>query len=177
MQHLAIGTPCPMNCPSGLSIMFDDSGFLVGVKLDNLQPFEIMAFKNRKITISLCKVTEQLLFFVFSIDGCIKYSDVAFTINRTRKRLDALQEMPDGKGYAMTMMLVQGNNNILKAMRLVGLSTTMSNRFNEICREQATNPISYDEYLKLIFACQSEFTSKELIDKFEVARCEFSIES
>lgn len=173
MQELKVGNKCPIPFSHDISIIFDENGILIGVKLVGLTPAEIRAFKSADLKISLCRVTEQALFFVLTVDDFLEYSDIAFSIKLTKNQLNDLVEMPEGKGYAMKLILIEGATNIIKAFRLVGLSTEFSNTFNEICRVQDTTWIGKEVYDKEIMRWQKQFSPKDLVMKFEVQHCEF----
>lgn len=173
IECYSVGEKPPFPHPNGLSIMFGETGFVVAIQLDDLTQSEISAFHDDIVDIYLCQASKDVSFFVFSINNFLELSDVAFTIFKTPFQLQGLNmdlNKDTNQGYAMTLILIDGHTNIIKAMRLIGLSNEFSQHINNVCIEQSKRWYNDEEYQNHVYHFQKMFTPLRLIQECTVSK-------
>lgn len=155
----------------GISVLFDESGFMFNLILDNLTDEEVAALKTSDIRIDLV-YKNGVIFFLFKISGLLDVSDIAFNINLCHEDAKKISDVEPNKGYACQIILVEGKTGVVKAMRVVSLANTMSVKLNECMKDQLNNPISKGAYTQIVDNIQRAYTSKEL-QKYSIAYSRF----
>lgn len=162
---LEVGKPNPFmldNKREGLSVLFDDTGFLFNISFSNLTTHEINAFKNGTIKIDLVYKNGVIL-FLFEIEDLIDTSDIAFNINLCHENVKKIIEIEEGKGFACKIVLNDSKTGVIKAMRLISLSHEMSFKLNDCIKHQLQNPISKGVYTQIVNNIQRAYSPTELL--------------
>lgn len=162
---LEVGKPNPFmidNKREGLSVLFDDTGFLFNISFNNLKEQEIKAFRKGNVKIDLVYKNGVIL-FLFEIEDLIDTSDIAFSINLCHEDVRKVMEVEDGKGFACKLILNDSKTGIIKAMRLISLSNEMSVKLNDCITNQLQNPISKGAYIQIVNNIQRAYSPTELL--------------
>jgi hypothetical protein len=111
----------------------------------SVTPGEIQAFLNGAVSFAL--FTEQnLLFFLFKIEGFLDWSDLAFTIH-----LAGDETIVGGDAYLpFSLVLVEPDTKIVKGLRMLTVSPDFRSRLVELIRKQAAEPFDTLAYYRAI---------------------------
>ena len=134
---LMVGERFEHNIPDdGMSVILN-SGAPMLVFNYTLMPWEIRAFQQGDCAFGLF-AENDLIFFLFKIDGFMEWSDLAFTIH-----LAGDETIANGDGYLpFNLVLVESQTQIIKALRLVTVSPTFRNHLVDAIDNQAKTPLA-----------------------------------
>ncbi|HDF2795421.1 TPA: hypothetical protein PC506_000568 [Clostridioides difficile] len=159
MFKIEVGKKLEAEVPDGLSITFSETGFRAIFKLDNLSDKEIIEFRKGNLRIDV-SFLDQIIFFVFTNTMGIGDADIPFTIHLSKCK--EFQELEENEGYAMDLMLVEANNNIVKGFRRVGLNVNTSKYLKKCAMEQLSHDFNKDEYVRKITEIRRKYNSREI---------------
>lgn len=144
-----VGLECPFEkLPESGTLMRDGNIFIV-FSLDKIREEEICYFQNGQWWFSLRQEQGHIV-----LASKLKLNDqsppwifeVMFSLNKThRKDREAFLSIENGQAYPIHFLLVDKKTNIIKAMRLFGLSARANKFLKDNFLEQATQePCSFD---------------------------------
>lgn len=103
--------------------------------------------------------------------GNLPWGDCAFSPN-LYKEPPLFDEVKDGMGYALNIVLIDTETGTLKALRQIGLGNAFSKCFREWCLESLKQYISTEQYNKIVNECYEEYETQQLVKqkkfKYEV---------
>ena len=170
IQVFTIGDTYPIETRPGTSGYFGEQGFIFTLELDNISTDEIEYFKFGELTISFCKVTDRVSFFVIDIENFI-FTDVAFTIIKTPCGSKGLVTSENDFVNTILITLVDAKTHKLIAMRQLGISSDMSKKIYEVCKKQ--EEFDFIGYEEEVVDIQNMHSTEDLVDKFTVASFTF----
>jgi hypothetical protein len=100
---------------------------------------EIAGCRDRTITIGLY-VNGAAAFLLYKIDGVCEWSDVAFNVQRIPEAERELPGEPTGERGRLRLTLVDAEDGLIKAKRLVSLDKVMTQALRHAMREQTERP-------------------------------------
>ena len=137
----------------GMSVIINGGAPLLVFNF-TLAPGEIKAFQNGSSAFGLF-AENNLLFFLFKIDGFMDWSDLAFTIH-----LAGDETIDDGPGYLpFNLVLVDYPTRIIKALRLITVSPVFRKHLARAIDAQAQNPFNLIDYYNAIGAVYEKYPS------------------
>ncbi|MGZ8236511.1 MAG: hypothetical protein ACXWTY_01400 [Methylobacter sp.] len=97
----------------------------------------------------------NILFFLFKIDGFLDWSDLAFTIH-----LAGDEQIDDNAGYLpFHLVLVEAETNIIKGLRMVTVSPAFRSMLARLTQQQAQERFDTLDYYKKIGALYETYPS------------------
>jgi len=84
------------------------------------------------------------------------------------KGLTHLQDIEEGQGYGCTIIFVDSNTGIIKALRYVGLSTEYSKRLKDNIEEQMNEAFDKALYDAKLADIMRAYTTKDMVRYSEV---------
>ena len=172
MEMFAVGKPAPwLNLSKeGAYFDLDGSGFLLVYNYNSPTPGEIAAFQaGTACEFRFVRVGGVL--FVLSKLGSLPWNDSPFALQLARN--PSLPDVPEGKGYAVTMVLLDNKTQIVRGLRLVGLGTQFSKKLRAEMLEDVGKPMLQEEYFARVAAVQSMYTTSALVS-FASDRCKIN---
>lgn len=165
MQNIAVGKPYGGSIRTEGGKFEYNRGFSLNIFLKDLSSDEIIDIKKGKSQFGIT-LLEGILFFTYSFGAAIEISDAPFHFGLygDERIKDVPIEIEDGKGVALNIMAVDARTGIVKALRLIGLSTEVSRKLIEICHNQCKVEISRGQFDKYLNSVQSFYTSQELYE-------------
>lgn len=153
----------------GLSIMYDnDYGFILDFKFSNLENCEIENFRNGILSLDLAYLN-KIIFFIIDIEG-FTFSDIAFTSNITElTSKDDIKDIKKGEGFCCSMILTEGTNNVIKALRVISLSNHFSNILVDKMREQFDNNFNKNKHTLDCIEIYNKYSSVKQLKKRSIA--------
>lgn len=138
---LMVGERFEHNIPDdGMSIVLN-SGAPLLVFNYSLMPWEIEAFQNGDCSFGLF-AENDLIFFLFKINGFMEWSDLAFTIH-----LAGDETITAEPGYLpITLVLVESQTQIIKGLRVVSVSPVFRKHLADAIDAQAKNTFNTINY-------------------------------
>jgi hypothetical protein len=111
----------------------------------SVTPGEIQAFLNGAVSFALF-AEQNLLFFLFKIDGFLDWSDLAFTIH-----LAGDETIIEADAYLpFSLVLVEPDTKIVKGLRMLTVSPDFRSRLVELIQKQAVEPFDTLAYYRAI---------------------------
>lgn len=139
-------------------------------------PFLIFAFrKPRNMEIKAAKTGEvelalyedgPVIFVLHKIEGLEDWSDCPFSIRLCKNiEFDWSEEIQEGQGLALTIVLIDADTGILLSLRVVGTSTEFAGELRAAILRQLEMPFSESQYDAKINEVYSRFNSTQLLSK------------
>lgn len=161
MQRFCVGEEFPIKIKDGISASFRSYRIdhLIGLK--HISKNEAESFNSGEIKVYLSKVND-VIFLLTEIEGVLAVSDAPLL-------LDIIDEdySPIPKGdmsYLLNIFLVDTSDNILKGMRVIGLSNDLSNKLSIIVDKMIDKNFDLDQYAKTSKYVQSKMSSEAIAD-------------
>jgi hypothetical protein len=111
----------------------------------SVTPGEIQAFLNGAVSFALF-AEQNLLFFLFKIEGFLDWSDLAFTIH-----LAGDETIDEADAYLpFSLVLVEPDTKIVRGLRMVTVSPDFRSRLVELIQKQAAEPFDTLAYYRAI---------------------------
>ena len=171
MEKIAVGKPYKGNYRTeGIKFIYNE-GFHLNIFLKDLKADEILDIKKGSYNFGLT-IIEGLLFFTCSFGESIELSDVPFDFGLyTDGRVKELPaEIAEGKGLALNITAIDSHTGIVKAIRLIGLSTKFSRSLIAVSQSQSTVEVNRNEYGIKLMKVQNTYSSKDIYSR-AVIRC------
>lgn len=171
MEKIAVGKPYKGNYRTeGIKFTYTE-GFHLNIFLKDLKADEIMDIKKGEYKFGLTVIGE-MMFFTCSFGDSIELSDAPFHFGLyTDGRIKDLPvEIAEGQGLALNITAVDAHSGIVKAIRLIGLSTEFSRKLIEVCQSQSGVAVSRFEYDSKLQHIQQMYSSKDIYG-VAVVRC------
>lgn len=129
---------------AGMSIMLAGGTPLLTFNFST-SPGEINAFLNGTTSFALHS-EENVLFFLFKIEGFLDWSDLAFTIH-----LAGEETIEEGYAYLpFNLVLVDPDSKIIQGLRMVTVSPDFRSMLVKYVRQQAAQPFNTLDYYRSI---------------------------
>lgn len=141
--NFTVGEQAGYEFKNPMNIIIDKNGILIAL---NWQDISIREFKNLsdgdfKIK---CFVKGQVAFLLLKF-GDLNWMDIAFNVHATDLLKPAdLPEIKDGSGYALHIVLISAETNLVELNRLIGLDTNFSRKLREVFLNQLAG--DYDKF-------------------------------
>ena len=161
MQRFCVGEEFPIKIKDGISASFRGSRMDHLIGLNRISKKEVESFNSGEIKIYLSKVND-VIFLLTEIEGVLAVSDAPLL-------LDIIDEdySPIPKGdmsYLLNIFLVDTSDNMLKGMRVIGLSNDLSHKLSIIVDGMMDKNLDLDEYAKTSKYVQSKMSSEGMAD-------------
>lgn len=148
--------------PEGTRFDFDGSGATLTVffnrptdsetaQFKSGSPFEIRFVEVRGIIMILVKI------------GNLNWMDCPYSIHLSRGTLDFSDDIPDGAGYSLMLMLVDATTGTIQHLRMIGLGTNFSRALRKKILNQLDTPFSVQNYDATLKSIYSAYSAKDLV--------------
>lgn len=152
MQKLEVGKHLKKEITQyreGIKFDIDDNGANLFIYFNNPTNEEIKEITKGYIKLGYYKEGNVIL-MLFKF-GNQQWMDAPYSIHLS-KNLSTLQEVTEGKGYAVNVYLVNASNGILEGIRLVGMNNRISKMLREdLIKQKEMSFENYDINLQNIF--------------------------
>lgn len=141
--------------------LYEENGF-ISITMTNLSDEEIAALNGGTLDIYL-SVIEGIVFIVAEFKDMFIF-DMPFNYGLYK---DFKLKNPAPYGFTVPIVAVEGNDNVIKAMRVVGLDADFSRKLYTFAEKQWRNKMeNYDEKLKSVY---ERYSAKDII-KYAIAK-------
>lgn len=141
------------------------SGLILYVLFQRPTPEEMEQFaENEHFKIAFMEY-KGVGFFCLKF-GALPWGDCAFSPNLYGEK-PVFEEIEDGKGYPLNVVIIDRETGTIKAIRLIGLGNTFSKRFREWCEESLRRNMTRYWYLKTVKECYEEYEIRQLVKRAE----------
>ncbi len=158
--------------PEGVRFEYTESGPCLIFAFRNPSQKEIEAARKGKVELALHE-TSLILWVLHRIEGLEQWSDCPFSIriyDGIERAFDWSEKIDEGKGVALSIVLVNADTGILLAQRLIGLSTKFSQELRSAIFRQLEQPFSKAEYTAEINRAYANYSTKKLLS-FATVKC------
>jgi hypothetical protein len=147
---------------------YDSSGPVLLIAASNLKEKEIEAIKTKRLDFALYE-TNPILWFLYKIDGFCPWSDCPFSIHLAQNKVfDWSEEISPGMGIGLTIILVDARTGIVKALRLVGLSTDFSKEFRAMILRQTEQNFDKEGYMREVNRVYATLSTIKLLERASI---------
>ena len=143
----------PKAMQEGCMLLYDAGGPTLLVSLSAMDAKEAKKIQKGKINFALFE-KDGIMFLLVDIPGAIDWSDAPFHIGLHKDDRPVPDGIPEGKGLGLTVLGMDANTSMIKALRLVGLGTDISREMIRIISEQKsekTNPVDHHNNINRIY--------------------------
>jgi hypothetical protein len=151
--------------PEGVRFEYAESGPYLIFTFRNPSPEEIEAVRKGKVELALHE-TSPVLWILHRIEGLEQWSDCPFSIriyDGMGRKFDWSEEIEDGKGIGLNVILVEASTGVLLVQRLVGLSTKFSRELRSAILRQIEQPFSKADYAATVDRIYTNYSTKKLL--------------
>jgi len=96
-------------------------------------------------------------FLLYRVAGVCEWSDVAFNIHLVPEAERELPEEPTGERARFILTLVNADDGLVKARRLVSLDKVMTQAIRHVMREQLAQPFDRAAYDRAVIAAHGRY--------------------
>lgn len=168
-MKLAVGEILPDVIGTGDNVRFGmgDSGAELLVCFGSPTEKEVQEIKEGPAQFGM--FTRSNIIFILAKFGSMAWMDAPFHVGLA-KNLTRLQDVEQGTGYGCTIIFVDSNTGIIKALRYVGLSTEFSKRLKYNIEEQMTDKFDETTYDAKLAGIMRTHTTKDMV-RFSEVNC------
>lgn len=145
----------------GIKFGFDASGGDLYIYFKSPTSKEVQAIKKGVFNLKLLEMN-NILFLLFKF-GLEQWIDVPFSPHLSRNKDFIPHNIENGMGYPLRVYLIDANTGILKVLKLIGLSTEISNEFREIYLKLRGNDFNAKEYDQMLNKIYSTYSTNQLV--------------
>lgn len=168
---LAVGKPFSPERTTWDDVSFEYRFFsgnhLLQLCLGSPSPKEIAAFKTSPVRVGLY-LEGNVIFLLFRIEGCMEWSDQAFSIRLVDEKDQALPPLPPGLRILLTLILVNADSGIVMAIRAVTFSPHFSRLLHMAMRHQKDSAFNASAHQSTIEAVYRRFPNSKALAKAAV---------
>lgn len=148
--------------PEGPLFDFDSSGATLTVFFNRPTDYEISQFKSdNPFEIRFVEI-RGILMILLKIGG-LQWMDSPYTVHLSRGALDFSDELEDGLGYSLMLMLVDGTTGTIQHLRMIGLGTNFSRALRKKILNQLNMPFNKQGYETALQSIYSTYRTKDLL--------------
>jgi hypothetical protein len=140
----------------------DDSGLFIRVAYANPTDKEIKNFKEGAAVFGIVAI-DQVIFILCKF-GELSWMDAPYNIHLSLPDVDVpMASFKEDTGLAMTVVLVDANTGIVKALRLIGLATGLSQKLKALINVQRGLPFDKDKYFAILNKIYAKYSTNDLV--------------
>ena len=171
MEKIAVGKPYSGTYrQEGIKFTYN-RGFNLNIFLKNLSTEEIMDIKKGEYNFGITMI-DGVMYFTCSFGESINISDAPFHFGLYPE--DRAKDLPtviaEGQGLALNITAVDSCSGIVKALRLIGLSTEFSRELIDISLSQSRLMVENEAYARQLMDSQNRYSSEDLYE-MSLVRC------
>lgn len=166
MQKIGVGTIIEnkINSPEGVQVNMSDSGIDVLVLLREPSNDEIGVFEAKQMPFQMKLAVEgDVIFFLFKF-GEMPWMDAPFSVHLCTG-LSKLPEAGLGHGIAMRVFLIDTKTGRLEALRVIGITNSISMLLTKLVKEQQAKPFFMERHMATIQEVYSRKTTEQLAEE------------
>lgn len=146
----------------GIHFNYDKLGMSLIIMTSDISEKELELAKNGKINFRLYE-SQPVIFFMFKIPGFMNPSDGPYSyFLLPEENKPELLEIEDGKGFGLTIFLIEATTGITKVIRYIGLSTDFSKNFLKMLQRQRDFGFIEGDYDKALSRIYKQFSPEQL---------------
>lgn len=164
LQKLEVGKPYQegkISYREGLKFDFRQDGAGLYITFDTPTTKEIDSIRNGDIEISVYP-KDELLFLLFKF-GSLPWMDAPYSAHLSEPF--TFEELTEGKGYSLFIVLIDAKTGIVKVIRQIGLSTKFSTQFQKLVEKQKEMPFDKQEYDRKINEVFANYSTEDLVKR------------
>jgi len=150
-----------MGHAEGVSFGFNEAGAIMIIFFDNPTPDEIDQFKSGKRFEMRMIVLSGIIMITVKI-GDLNWMDSPYTPHSNKDKA-VFKDIIDGTGYALTLMLVNGQNGKIEHLRMIGMSEKFSRSFKKIAEDNLSNDFDINTYNLNLNLILSKYQTKDIV--------------
>jgi len=137
----------------------DDGGAKLVILFNSPNEQEINGISKGALEFGLFEM-EGIIFVLIKPDG-MPWMDAPYVAHLS-KNLTTLQEIECGQGYGCTIILADSSTGKIKALRLVGLGTTLSRWLKNNIEWQLKREFDRKEYERALASATEKYSSEDM---------------
>lgn len=152
IKRMATGT-------SIIEMQYEEPSFVLYIGHPGITNEEVYEIQHGDVQMALSIINGEALFFLFAT-GKMPWADAPFEPNLAGPQ-ERMEPFEDGTGVPVVIVAVDTNNGMVKAMRIISLTTKMSNRLVAFYNRRRSEPFDRMRYHKLVNAIYNAYSSSE----------------
>ena len=160
MHSIAVGQlylPSRTSYPEGCEYNFSANGHELKLFFNNPSKGEIHEVRKGLPRFKLLFYRKSVVFLCFKL-GALPWSDAPYSWWRVPEEVRSQpQPIPEGEGALLTIVLIDSETGIVKAIRAIGLPTDLSRELHRAIAHQTENPELAGRYDADINAAYRQF--------------------
>lgn len=166
MYKLEVGKPYiegKTRWPDASQFVYDRCGLMLSIFAGHLKESEIEAVRKGQVELAIYE-NQPAVFLLYRIKGFGPWSDVPYSIHLVspENRPDIKPLIIEGQKLLMTIILVDADTGIIKALRAVSTSTAFTVALNQAVMRQAKQTFSQTEYNRHVNSLYARYSSDQM---------------
>lgn len=154
--------PGKSNWPEGAIFEYTETGPILILAFNNPTDKEIEGAKSGTIEMAYYE-SRPVLFVCVKIQGCGGWLDAPFSIRLYENKIfDWSEEISEGTGLAIQIILLDARTGIVKSQRLIGAATDFSRGLRAAITRQYEQPFSREAYNRQIDTVYRNYSSDDI---------------
>lgn len=138
------------------------TGWSLYVSYSNLKKNEISILKDGPFEMTFENI-QGVGFFCFKFG---KMSlDIPFYFQRTGNGDQGLNEIADGQGYLLTVIIVENTTGEIKGLRAIGIGNGISNEIRRYCLISMESGMTHQQYSNIVNDVYAKYTIEQLMQR------------
>lgn len=146
--------------PEGTKFDIQRDGAVLFIFFNEPTVQEIEFIKNGKAKLGIWE-KDNIIFFLSKF-GDLSWMDAPYTVHLSPIHLE-LEYPQEGLGYALHIILVDAKTGIIKAMRLIGLSTRLSTTLYKYIKKQTESTFNQSYYDIILSRTYQNYTTNDMV--------------
>lgn len=147
--------------PEGIKADFTDTGMVLSIKYNKPTLKEVNNIKSGEFNFKTI-IIDNIIFFLFKF-GNEQWMDAPYTPHLS-KHLSKLEQLEDGKGYSLSVILSDATTGEAQALRLLGLDTKTSKAIKHLIETQINEDFDINEYDKKLKRIYRTYTTDDMVN-------------
>lgn len=156
----------------GPQINISDSGIDILVHMKKPSEEEKMQFEAQKSPFQMKLALEKNIIFFLLKFGDMPWMDAPYNVHLS-EGLTTLPEIEEGRGLAARVYLIDTNTGKIEAMRLLGLTTSISKLIVKLVKNQQNTEFNMSEYVAAVQDVYAKKSTNRLV-KEGLGSCKLS---
>lgn len=153
----------------GSHIEFTDSGIILYLHLIEPTYLELKSIRESRVSARF-DIIKNVMMFAFRFGNSI-YFDAPFSPHLYNEEL-SVENVPDGEGYSLTIILADSKTGEVKNISLLSLSNQFSNDINKAISNLMSEPFNEKEYDKNLDDIYDNYSIEDI---YKNSKCSCSL--
>lgn len=166
LTSFEIGKQLPLSHPGreGVIFQYTESGPIMIIAFKRPRENEIKTIQSGDVQMAL--YTTPSIIFILSKFGSLNWMDAPYSVRlHDNLILDWREQIAEGEGIALQIVLIDADSKIIKAQRMIGCATNFSQEMRKEIERQFEGTFSKEEYKQKLSDIYTRLTTDDMVHR------------